>query len=146
MFEDLDGMVPPALTPQAYKIMLEDHAFQADIGFHDFEVGAPQRLLATIEVWLDVGSLPVADARAEAWDYDFLRHEIARLTAARRYNLQETLAHAIYQVIAARQGVLALRVRTRKLDVYPDTVSVGVELASFGSDTLHGPRSFSTNA
>ena len=144
MFEGLDGMVPDALAPAAYKITLEDHAFKADIGFHTFEIGAPQRMLATIEVWLDVAALPVADSRAEAWDYDFLRHEIARLAGARRYNLQETLARAIYDVIAARQGVRALRVRTRKLDVYPDTLSVGVELASFG--VLHGPRSLSTKA
>ena len=24
-----------------------------DIGFHDFEVGTPQRLLVTVEVWVD---------------------------------------------------------------------------------------------
>ncbi len=24
-----------------------------DIGFHDFEVGNPQRLLVTVEVWVD---------------------------------------------------------------------------------------------
>ena len=25
----------------------------ADIGFHEFEVGTPQRLLVTVEIWLD---------------------------------------------------------------------------------------------
>ena len=33
---------------------------QADIGFHDFEIGAPQRLLVTVEIWLD-DALPPAD-------------------------------------------------------------------------------------
>ena len=147
MFEDLPGLVPFALAPRAYKLMLEDHTFAADIGFHEFEIGAPQRLLATIEVWLDPATLPQTDARAEAWDYDFLRHEIARLTDGRRFNLQETLAGEIYDLIAARRGVRALRVRTRKLDVYPDTVSVGVELASFeGGAPRHGPSWASTNA
>jgi len=147
MFEDLPGLVPAALAPRAYKILLEDHEFAADIGFHEFEIGAPQRLLATIEVWLDPAALPHSDARAEAWDYDFLRHEIARLALGRRFNLQETLARHIYDLIAARHGVRALRVRTRKLDVYPDTVSVGVELASFeGGAPRHGPSWASTNA
>ncbi len=130
MFEDLSGMTPAALAPASYKIMLEDFAFEADIGFHAFEIGVKQRLLATIEVWLDPATLPREDARAEAWDYDFLRHDIHALAAARRYNLQETLARAVYDLIAARHGVAALRVRLRKLDVYPDCASVGLELAS----------------
>ena len=25
----------------------------ADIGFHDFEIGMPQRLLITVELWLE---------------------------------------------------------------------------------------------
>lgn len=145
MFEDLSGMVPDVLSPAAYKICLEDYGFEADIGFHDFEVGSPQRLMATIEVWLDPATLPVADARAEAWDYDFLRREIAVLAGARRYNLQETLARAVYDVIAARHGVVGLRVRLRKLDVYPDCASVGVELASAGV-RAQAPSWDSTNA
>jgi 7,8-dihydroneopterin aldolase/epimerase/oxygenase len=53
------------------------------------------------------------------------------LVDERRYNLQETMCRAIYDLIAARQGVTALRVSTRKPDIYPDCAAVGVELASF---------------
>jgi dihydroneopterin aldolase len=49
----------------------------------------------------------------------------------RRFNLQETVAHAIYDLVAARAGVVGLRVSTRKPDVYPDCEAVGVELSSF---------------
>jgi dihydroneopterin aldolase len=103
----------------------------ADIGFHDFEVGTPQRLAVTVEVWLEPAAFPDSDDAAEAWDYDFLRQDVAGLVAARRYNLQETLARAIYELVAARRGVAALRVSTRKPDIYPDCAGVGVELASF---------------
>ncbi len=140
---DLHGLVPAALAPAAYKLELIDHVFEADIGFHDFEIGTPQRLHATIEVWLDPAALPIEDSREEAWDYDFLRPGIAALARARRYNLQETLARAIYDMIAARDGVRAIRVSTKKLDVYPDCASVGVELASFDVRP-HGPSAFST--
>ena len=47
------------------------------------------------------------------------------------YNLQESLAHAIYDRVAAMRGVRALRVLTSKPDVYPEARAVGVELASF---------------
>jgi dihydroneopterin aldolase len=110
---------------------LEGLEVQADIGFHDFEVGTPQRLLVGVEVWLDDSRPPAEDHPAEAWNYDFLRTEVVELAGARRYNLQETLAHAIFERVAAFHGVKAVRVRLAKPDVYRDAKAVGVEVASF---------------
>ena len=127
----LDGLVPDRLSPRTAKILLDSLEVQADIGFHDFEIGTPQRLLVTVEIWLD--HIPPADSDdpAEAWDYDLLREQIEELAAARRYNLQESLAHAIYDRVASMRGVAALRVATAKPDVYPNAQGVGVEIASF---------------
>ncbi len=127
----LDGLVPGKLSPKTRKVVLEDFCLPVDIGFHEFEIGNPQRLLITIEVWVDEASFPGADDGAAAWNYDFLRSEVAELASSRRYNLQETLAYAVYELVAARRGVTALRVSTRKPDIYPDCAGVGVELASF---------------
>ena len=127
----IDGLVPEHLEPKSRKIVLEDFALELDIGFHDFEIGAPQRILVTIEVWVGADCFPTDDQVKSAWDYDFLRTSIHRLVEGRRYNLQETLAHEIYDLIAARHGVQALRVTTRKPDIYPDCDGVGVEIASF---------------
>ena len=127
----LDGMVPPNLAPKSRKIFLEDYELPVDIGFHEFEVGNPQRLLITVEVWVDEATFVESDKEAEAWNYDFLRLEIAALANSRRFNLQETLARGIYDLVAARKGVTALRVVTRKPDIYPDCKGVGVELVSF---------------
>ncbi|HEV2043233.1 MAG TPA: dihydroneopterin aldolase, partial [Sphingomicrobium sp.] len=49
----LDGLIPPSLAVKSSKIMLDSLEVQTDIGFHDFEIGTPQRLLVTIEIWLD---------------------------------------------------------------------------------------------
>lgn len=127
----LDGLVPDRLAPKTRKIVLEDYSLPVDIGFHDFEIGNPQRLFITVEVWVDETSFPTGDEASAAWNYDFLRSEIGRLAGARRYNLQETLVRAIYDLVAARRGVTALRVSSRKPDIYPDCAGVGVELASF---------------
>jgi dihydroneopterin aldolase len=127
----LDGLVPDSLAPKTRKIVIQDYCLPVDIGFHEFEIGNPQRLFITVEVWIDETSFVQDDDESEAWNYDFLRLEISELAASRRFNLQETLARAIYDLIAARRGVTALRVSTRKPDVYPDVAGVGVELASF---------------
>ena len=75
--------------------------------------------------------LSVDDDPAGAWDYDYLRTEVEALAVAQRYNLQETLAHAIYQRFAAMRGVKALRVATTKPDIYREARGVGVEITSF---------------
>lgn len=126
-----DGLVPDRLRPRTRKIVLEDYCLELDIGFHEFEIGNPQRLLVTVEVWVDEASFAAGDEAQHAWNYDFLRSEIGALVAGRRFNLQETLVREIYELIAARRGVTALRVSARKPDIYPDCAGVGVELASF---------------
>jgi len=127
----LQGLVPDSLKPRSARIFLDSLDVMVDIGFHEFEIGTPQRLLVTVEIWLDHVPAADSDDPATAWDYDFLRGEIRRLASERRYNLQESLAHRIYDQFAALRGVRALRVATAKPDIYPDATSVGVELASF---------------
>jgi dihydroneopterin aldolase len=127
----LAGLKPDHLKVRSARIVLEALDVKVDIGFHDFEVGAPQRLLISAEIWLEELAPPPGDDPAEAWNYDFLRREVEALASARRYNLQETLAHAVFERIAEFHGVKAVRVRTSKPDVYPDAHGVGVEIASF---------------
>ena len=127
----LEGLVPDHLRVRSARILMENLEVQADIGFHDFEIGAPQRLLISVEVWLESSDLPQQDDPSRAWNYDFLRTEIQEIAAARRYNLQETLAKTIFDRVAAFRGIRALRLRLSKPDVYPDAHGVGVEIASF---------------
>ena len=131
----LDGLIPDRLRPRSARIFLDSLEVMADIGFHEFEIGTPQRLLVTVEIWLDHIPPAHCDDPALAWDYDYLREQIEELAAARRYNLQESLAHALYDRFAAMRGVNALRVVTAKPDVYSNARGVGVELSSFSSFT-----------
>lgn len=127
----LSGLVPDRLKVRSARILLDSLEVQADIGFHEFEIGTPQRLLVTVEIWLDNAAAPNEDQPASAWNYDFLRSQVQEIAGARRYNLQETLAHALFERIAAIRGVADLRIRTSKPDVYPEAVGVGIEIASF---------------
>lgn len=127
----IDGMVPAALAPRTHKIELRAFDFPCDIGFHEFEIGTPQRLRVSIEVWLDKARFPECDSVDAAWDYDWLRTSVLALTQGRRFNLQETVCREIYDLVAARAGVAALSVSTCKPDIYPDCAGVGVYLASF---------------
>lgn len=127
----LSGLVPEDLKVRSQRILLESLQVQADIGFHEFEIGVPQRLLVTVEIWLKDNAAPADDDPVRAWNYDFLRKEVEEIAASRRWNLQETLAHAIFDRVAALRGIRALRLRLSKPDIYPEAHGVGVEIASF---------------
>jgi dihydroneopterin aldolase len=134
----LDGLVPDRLRPRSARIFLDSLEVKADIGFHAFEIGVPQRLTVSVEIWLDHVPAADCDDPASAWDYDYLREQVEELAGARRYNLQESLAHAIYDRFAGLRGVRALRVTTAKPDIYPEARAVGVELASFDGPSPNG--------
>lgn len=127
----LQGMIPDSLKVKSSKIILDSLEVETDIGFHEFEIGVPQRLLVTVELWLSDLVPPPDDDPQSAWDYDFLRNEVIRLAKAQRYNLQETLVDAIYQRLSAMRGIKALRVSSAKPDIYGDAKKVGIEVASF---------------
>lgn len=137
----LDGLVPDRLAVRSSRILLENLEVMTDIGFHDFEIGTPQRLLITVELWMASAAPPEADEKEAAWDYDFLRREVVRIAGERRYNLQETLLHRLYDRLAALRGIAALRIRSVKPDVYPDAEAVGVEIASFDGPWPNVPGS-----
>lgn len=131
----LQGMVPDHLKVRQSRILLDSLEVMTDIGFHEFEVGTPQRLLITVELWLEDLEPPADDDHLSAWNYDYLKTEVIRLAQERRYNLQETLVHAIFQRVAAYRGVKALRVKSVKPDIYSDAKGVGVEIASFNGES-----------
>jgi dihydroneopterin aldolase len=131
----LQGMIPQHLKVRQSRILLDSLEVMADIGFHDFEVGNPQRLLISIELWLEDCDPPPADDPVHAWNYDYLKNEVIRIAQSQRYNLQESLIHAIFERIAAYRGVKALRIKSVKPDIYPDAKGVGVEIASFTGES-----------
>ena len=131
----LQGMVPDHIKVRQSRILLDSLEVMTDIGFHEFEVGVPQRLLITVELWLENLEPPEDADHDSAWNYDYLRSEVVRIAQLRRYNLQETLVHAIFQRVAAYRGVKALRVKSVKPDIYPDAKGVGVEISSFAGNS-----------
>lgn len=112
---------------QTRRIFLRNFSVEAAIGIHPQEKQARQRLLINVELFVE--PRPVSDDDiAQVLDYDFLRSGIAKLVAARHYNLQETLCQDILQMCLANAQVSAVRVSTEKPDVYPDCDGVGYEI------------------
>jgi dihydroneopterin aldolase len=109
-----------------YRIHLEGLEVAMGLGIHAAERAAPQRV--TIDVAMDCTYPAVPEDRIDAVvDYDFLREGILGLAASRHFELQETLCDAVAALAFADPAVVRVRVRSKKLDVYPDA-RVGCEV------------------
>ena len=110
------------------KIIISDLTLLISVGIHNFEKKGPQRILINIEIVILEEDLGNDDSIGSVLDYDFLRIEIKKLIAERRFNLQETLCRSILDIVKNQSGIQKVIVRTKKPDVYPDCKGVGVEM------------------
>lgn len=109
-----------------YTIFLDRFDVAIRLGIHPHEA-EPQRVRLAVEMTVAYPAPPAADAIAEVLDYDFLRDGVHRLAAGPGFALQETLVDAVAELCLADPRVRQVRVRSMKLDVYPDA-RVGCEI------------------
>ena len=111
-----------------YALLLDRLELDASIGIHDVERAARQRILVSIEIEIDPQAFPARDRIADAPDYDPVRSAIQALVAAQHFDLQETLARAILDIVGRRREIVRAIVTTIKPDVYPDaTIGCRIE-------------------
>jgi len=117
------------------RLFLRDHAVSINIGVHDFEKRAEQRVLINVDLYIPLAlSTPKADALEEVVDYDFIRRTVLERVGRGHIQLQETLADDVLALMLAHPRVRAARVSTAKPDVYPDCDAVGVEVFGIKED------------
>ncbi len=109
-----------------FTTILDGLDVQIRLGIHPHEA-EPQRVRLSVWMTVDYARPPSADRIEEVLDYDFLRDGIHRLAAGEGFALQETLVEAIAALCLADRRVRQVRVRSMKLDVYPDA-AVGCEI------------------
>ncbi len=118
-----------SLLTQHRRLFLRGYTLPVHIGVHDFEQGAPQRLVFNVDLWVRLeDTRPSQDALHEVVDYDFVREVIRARIAQGHIGLQETLCDELLATLLTHPGVQAARLTTHKPDVYPDCDAVGVEV------------------
>ena len=111
------------------RLFLRDYAVRINIGVHDFEKHAEQRVLINVDLYIPLAlSTPKADELHEVVDYDFIRRSVSERVQRGHIHLQETLCDDVLALMLAHPRVKAARVSTEKPDVYPDCESVGCEV------------------
>jgi len=124
-------LMHPALS-DCRRVFLRNFQVMSNIGVHDFEKRAEQRVLFNVELYVPLAdSTPKDDELHEVLDYDFIRDTIVQRLSRGHTQLQETLCDDIARTLLAHPKVRAVQVSTQKPDVYPDCDAVGVEVLHF---------------
>ena len=120
---------PDPLLAHCRRLFLRDYEVWINIGVHDFEKRAEQRVVINVDLYVPLAeSTPRADALEEVVDYDFIRRTVAQRLSKGHIHLQETLCDDLLAQLLQHPKVQAVRVSTAKPDVYPDCAAVGVEV------------------
>lgn len=109
-----------------FTTILRDLDVSMRLGIHPHEA-APQRVRLSVWMTVDYARSPSSDTIDEVLDYDFIRDGIRAMAAETVFALQETLVEAIAALCFTDARVRMVRVRSMKLDVYPDA-AVGCEI------------------
>lgn len=124
----LSALSHPSLR-DCRRLFLRNYEVMINIGVHDFEKKAEQRVLINVDLFIPLElSTPKADQLSEVVDYDFMRETIANRVSKGHIHLQETLCDDVVKAMLTHPRVRAARVSTMKPDVYPDCEGVGVEV------------------
>ncbi|MES2989538.1 MAG: dihydroneopterin aldolase [Pseudomonadota bacterium] len=109
-----------------YTILLEDLTVTMGLGIHAAERAAPQRVVLNVAMTCRYDAAP-EDRIDAVVDYDFLRDQIVALATSRHFELQEVLCDHIAALALADRRVVRVRVKSMKLDIYPDA-RIGCEI------------------
>ena len=116
-------------------VFLRDMVLQASIGIYPHEQEATQRVRINVDLGVeDDGGRPLSrtavgkDDLARVVDYEQVANAVRRIVASGHVRLVETLAERIAEDCLTDTRVHLARIRVEKLDVFPDTASVGVEI------------------
>src|ERR1700691_1426074 len=116
-------------------VFLRDMVLLASIGVHPPEHLTPQRIRINVDLGVeDDGARPLSrtsvgrDDLTRVVDYEQLANAVRRIVAAGHVRLVETLAERIAEACLTDTRVALARIRVEKLDVFPDSVSAGVEI------------------
>lgn len=112
---------------ESYRVFVRDLVVPCSIGIYPREKGLRRRVRVNAELAV---AEPISgnDDFAEAVNYETVVAGIKAIAEGGHINLVETLADRIATLCLADRRVTSVRIVVEKLDVYPETESVGVLL------------------
>ena len=111
-------------------VFIRDLLLSCRVGVHRHEEIAAQRVRINLDLAVREDR-PLHDELANVVCYERITNAVRNAVAGRHIKLLETLAEEIATICLDDTRVRSVRVRVEKLDIFPDAMSVGVEIERF---------------
>ena len=111
-------------------VFIRDLLLSCRVGVHRHEEIAAQRVRINLDLAVREDRL-LHDELANVVCYERITNAVRNAVAGRHIKLLETLAEEIATICLDDTRVRSVRVRVEKLDIFPDAMSVGVEIERF---------------
>jgi dihydroneopterin aldolase len=108
------------------RVFIRDLVLDVEIGVHNYEKGATQRVRFSVDVDLTRATRALDDDIGRTFDYDTIIAGIKDIVARGHINLVETLAEDVARHCLAHPRAARVVVKIEKLDKEPG--AVGVEI------------------
>ncbi len=109
-------------------IFIRDLRIETLIGFHKRERIVPQTLRLDLEIGIANTAVFKSDKVTDCIDYEKVTIRIRELVGGTHFNLVETLAERIADIILGEFGAASVKVSAAKLGILKNTGLVGVQL------------------
>ena len=96
------------------------------IGIHDWERTRPQPVVLDLEMGTDIRPAAQTEDITRALDYDAVSKRLIAFVKGSQYQLLETLAEQLAQLLLTEFAVPWLRLRLSKPDAVPEAQDVGL--------------------
>ena len=113
------------------RLFVRDLVLSARVGINEGEADRRQRLIVSIDVFVERGADPLADDINLVVSYDRFIEAARTVAAGPHINLVETVAERIAAACLDEPGVRRVLVRVEKPDAVEDAGSVGTEIERY---------------
>ncbi len=110
------------------KIFIHNLEVETIIGIYDWEREATRPLLLNLEIGCDISTSAISDEISDTIDYDKLSKEITSFAANADYQLIESFAEAVAQIVLSYIGVKWVKLQLSKPGAVENATNVGISI------------------
>ena len=110
------------------KILIKELILDLKLGYYDFEKEKPQRVKFSLEIDYE-DKKPTSDKDIKSIvNYGQVVKLIKKLTKNKHYNILETLAEDVFDVLFKDKRIGKIKLQIEKLQILKDCTSVGIQI------------------
>ncbi len=110
------------------KVKLKNFELTCNIGIYDWEKDFPRKLLINIEMQTSNELAFTSEDIAQTIDYEVVYNNVKKIANSKKYQLIETLANDILQMICAQKYINYAKVEIDKLNIFPEVQACSVSI------------------